>query len=58
MSNVYICDAIRTPIGRHGGALSMVRPDDLARVNQAFFHVNAVVSVGLFLVGTLDLLVS
>lgn len=30
MSNVYICDAIRTPIGRHGGALSMVRPDDLA----------------------------
>lgn len=36
---------------------SLVRPNDLARVNQAFFHVNAVVSVGLFLVGTLDLLV-
>ena len=35
---------------------ALVRPDDLARVNQAFFHVNAVVSVGLFLVGTLDLL--
>ena len=32
----------------------LVRPDDLARVNQAFFHVNAVVSVGLFVVGTLD----
>ena len=30
MTNVYICDYIRTPIGRHGGALSKVRPDDLA----------------------------
>ncbi|WP_322784240.1 3-oxoadipyl-CoA thiolase [Photobacterium obscurum] len=28
--NVYICDAIRTPIGRYGGALSSVRADDLA----------------------------
>ena len=35
----------------------LVRPDDLARVNLAFFHVNVVISVGLFLVGTLDLLV-
>jgi len=35
---------------------SLVRPDDLARVNEAFFHVNAVVSVGLFLVGTLDVI--
>lgn len=35
----------------------LVRPDDLARVNLAFFHVNAVISVGLFIVGTLDLLV-
>jgi acetyl-CoA acyltransferase len=26
----FICDAIRTPIGRYGGALSGVRPDDLA----------------------------
>jgi 4-hydroxybenzoate polyprenyltransferase len=34
----------------------LVRPDDLTRVNIAFFNVNAVVSVGLFLVGTLDLL--
>ncbi|MBN2217642.1 MAG: UbiA family prenyltransferase, partial [Pirellulales bacterium] len=34
---------------------SLVRPDDLSRVNRAFFHVNAVVSVGLFLVGTADL---
>ncbi len=36
---------------------SLVRPDDLARVNQAFFHVNAVVSLGLFALGTLDLFV-
>jgi len=27
---VYILDAVRTPTGRHGGALSAVRPDDLA----------------------------
>ena len=27
---------------------SLVRPDDLTRVNQAFFHVNAIISVGLF----------
>ncbi len=30
MSEVYICDAIRTPVGRYGGGLSSVRPDDLA----------------------------
>ena len=30
MNEVFICDAIRTPIGRYGGALSSVRPDDLA----------------------------
>ncbi len=35
----------------------LVRPDDLTRVNIAFFNVNAVVSMGLFLVGTIDLLV-
>ena len=33
----------------------LVRPDDLTRVNAAFFHVNAIVSVGLFVVGALDL---
>ncbi|MCB1754532.1 MAG: 3-oxoadipyl-CoA thiolase, partial [Gammaproteobacteria bacterium] len=27
---VFICDAVRTPIGRYGGALSSVRADDLA----------------------------
>ena len=30
MAEAYICDAIRTPIGRYGGALSGVRTDDLA----------------------------
>ncbi len=30
MNAVYFCDAVRTPIGRYGGALSAVRPDDLA----------------------------
>jgi acetyl-CoA acyltransferase len=32
MENAYICDAIRTPIGRYGGVLSAVRADDLAAV--------------------------
>jgi 4-hydroxybenzoate polyprenyltransferase len=36
---------------------AMVRPDDLSRVNAAFFNVNAIVSVGLFVVASLDLLV-
>ena len=30
MTTAYICDAIRTPFGRYGGALSGVRTDDLA----------------------------
>ncbi len=32
MSNVWICDAVRTPIGRYGGALSAVRTDDLGAI--------------------------
>jgi acetyl-CoA acyltransferase len=32
MTDAYICDAIRTPFGRYGGALSAVRADDLAAV--------------------------
>ena len=32
MRTVFICDAIRTPIGRYGGALSSVRADDLAAI--------------------------
>jgi acetyl-CoA acetyltransferase family protein len=30
VSDAFILDAVRTPIGRHGGALAGVRPDDLA----------------------------
>jgi 3-oxoadipyl-CoA thiolase len=32
MRDVFICDAVRTPIGRYGGGLSRVRADDLAAV--------------------------
>jgi 3-oxoadipyl-CoA thiolase len=32
MRLVFICDAVRTPIGRYGGALAQVRADDLAAV--------------------------
>jgi 4-hydroxybenzoate polyprenyltransferase len=35
---------------------ALVRPGDLTRVNQAFFHVNAVISVGLFLLVLLQIL--
>jgi len=34
---------------------ALVRPDDLARVNTAFFNVNAIISMGLLVVGTIDL---
>ncbi|MBX3042840.1 MAG: 3-oxoadipyl-CoA thiolase [Candidatus Kapabacteria bacterium] len=30
--SAYICDAVRTPIGKYGGALSPVRPDDMAAI--------------------------
>src|SRR3954469_4619303 len=32
MTEAYICDYVRTPIGRYGGALSGVRADDLAAI--------------------------
>ncbi|MBP9148401.1 MAG: 3-oxoadipyl-CoA thiolase [Rhodoferax sp.] len=32
MPEAFICDAVRTPIGRYGGALSSVRADDLAAI--------------------------
>ena len=32
MSTAFICEGIRTPIGRYGGALSQVRTDDLAAI--------------------------
>lgn len=31
-SDVFICDALRTPIGRYGGALSSIRADDLGAI--------------------------
>ena len=30
MGEVFVCDAVRTPIGRFGGSLAKVRVDDLA----------------------------
>jgi 3-oxoadipyl-CoA thiolase len=32
MTDVFICDGIRTPIGRYGGALATIRTDDLAAI--------------------------
>jgi len=32
MTDAYICDAVRTPIGRYGGSLAHVRADDLAAI--------------------------
>lgn len=32
MREVFICDAVRTPVGKYGGALSSVRTDDLAAI--------------------------
>lgn len=36
----------------------LVRPDNLTRVNTAFFHVNAVISLGLLILGAIDLWIS
>ena len=32
MGDAFICDAVRTPIGRYAGALSSIRADDLGAV--------------------------
>ena len=32
MAHAFLCDAVRTPIGRFGGALAPVRADDLAAI--------------------------
>jgi 3-oxoadipyl-CoA thiolase len=48
MQPVYIIDAVRSPIGKYGGALSTVRPDDLlATVIKALLHRNAGIDVHL-----------
>ena len=42
MSDAFICDAVRTPIGRYGGGLSSVRTDDLGAIPlQALIERNA-----------------
>jgi 3-oxoadipyl-CoA thiolase len=46
MKPVYIIDAVRTPIGRYGGALSSIRPDDLlAHVIKALLQRNTGINV-------------
>src|SRR5215469_342245 len=47
MSDAFICDVIRTPFGRYGGALSTVRTDDLAAIPiQALMERNPAVDWG------------
>ena len=47
MINVFICDAVRTPVGRYGGALSSIRTDDLATLPiKALMQRNAKVDWG------------
>lgn len=46
MKTVYVIDAVRTPVGRYGGALSTVRPDDmLAHVIKALIQRNPSVDI-------------
>jgi 3-oxoadipyl-CoA thiolase len=46
MKKVYVIDAVRTPIGKYGGALSTIRPDDLlAHVIRSLLQRNASIDV-------------
>jgi 3-oxoadipyl-CoA thiolase len=46
MKKVYVIDAVRTPIGKYGGALSTLRPDDLlAHVIKSLLQRNASIDV-------------
>ncbi len=46
MKPVYIIDSLRTPVGKYGGALASVRPDDLlAHVIKALIHRNGSIDV-------------
>ncbi len=48
MAEAFICDAVRTPIGRYGGSLSSVRADDLAAIPlRALKHRNPGVDWGM-----------
>ncbi|HEY4120635.1 MAG TPA: beta-ketoacyl synthase N-terminal-like domain-containing protein, partial [Byssovorax sp.] len=45
LAPVFVVDAVRTPIGRYGGALAHVRPDDLAaHVIQALVRRNSAIA--------------
>lgn len=46
MNTVYVVDAVRTPIGKYGGALSTIRPDDLlAYIIKALLQRNPAVDI-------------
>jgi len=46
MKKVYVIDAVRTPVGKYGGALSTIRPDDLlAHVIRSLLQRNASIDV-------------
>jgi len=46
MKTAYIIDAVRTPVGKYGGALSTIRPDDLlANVIRALLKRNATIDI-------------
>lgn len=46
MKNAYIIDVVRTPVGKYGGALSTVRPDDLlAHVIKALLQRNTTIDI-------------
>ena len=44
MSEAFICDFVRTPIGRFEGGLSRVRPDDLAAVAIIYLNLESAVA--------------
>ena len=46
MAEAFICDFIRTPIGRYGGALASVRPDDLGAVPLRALMQGAIIPTG------------
>jgi len=46
MKPVFVIDSVRTPVGKYGGALSNVRPDDLlAYVIKSLLHRNQTIDV-------------
>jgi 3-oxoadipyl-CoA thiolase len=46
MQTVYVVDSIRTPVGKYGGVLSTIRPDDLlAHVIKTLLHRNATIDM-------------